>query len=227
MVPADSFDANQTKSGGERPVSTTFNFKRQTKISTESFLLSVFGRKPKNVPVADVWTEGVCMLFVYTLPYGTQYDHHNNQIFSESSLKVGERPIYILVEEAVDVSFRPLSSAPLLRARRWVEFNNTQDTQMPAAASSSSSSSSSSCSSGPAHRHLALLRTADWRQSAATPRSTETRGVCVNLPRARQADSHDLRATRRADDSEGQFVEEKEDSEGAARTAASLLSISS
>lgn len=23
--------------------------------------------------------------------------------------------------------------------------------------------------SGPAHRHLALLRTADWRQSAATP----------------------------------------------------------
>lgn len=42
-------------------------------------LFLVFGRQPKNVPVADVWTEGVCMLFVYTLPYGTQYDHHNNQ----------------------------------------------------------------------------------------------------------------------------------------------------
>lgn len=38
-----------------------------------------FGSQPKNVPVADVWTEGVCMLFIYTLPYGTQYDHHNNQ----------------------------------------------------------------------------------------------------------------------------------------------------
>lgn len=43
------------------------------------FLLWLSGRRPKNVPVADVWTEGVCMLFIYTLPYGTQYDHHNNQ----------------------------------------------------------------------------------------------------------------------------------------------------
>lgn len=41
--------------------------------------LFLFGRQPKNVPVADVSTEGVCMLFVNTLPYGTQYDHHNNQ----------------------------------------------------------------------------------------------------------------------------------------------------
>lgn len=44
-----------------------------------SFFFLVFGKQPKNVPVADVWTEGVCMLFIYTLPYGTQYDHHNNQ----------------------------------------------------------------------------------------------------------------------------------------------------
>lgn len=43
------------------------------------FFFSDFGSRPKNVPVADVWTEGVCMLFIYTLPYGTQYDHHNNQ----------------------------------------------------------------------------------------------------------------------------------------------------
>ena len=44
----------------------------------------------------------------------------------------------------------------------------------------------------PAHRHLALLRTADWRQSAATPlphangeaektRSTVTEGACVRV----------------------------------------------
>lgn len=44
-----------------------------------SFFFQFFGSRPKNVPVADVWTEGVCMLFIYTLPYGTQYDHHNNQ----------------------------------------------------------------------------------------------------------------------------------------------------
>lgn len=43
------------------------------------FFFFLFGRQPKNVPVADVSTEGVCMLFVNTLPYGTQYDHHNNQ----------------------------------------------------------------------------------------------------------------------------------------------------
>jgi len=43
------------------------------------FLFFRFGRQPKNVPVADVSTEGVCMLFVNTLPYGTQYDHHNTQ----------------------------------------------------------------------------------------------------------------------------------------------------
>lgn len=47
-------------------------------LSAATFLLA-FGRLPKNVPITDVWTEGVCMLFVYTLPYGTQYDHHNNQ----------------------------------------------------------------------------------------------------------------------------------------------------
>ena len=38
-----------------------------------------FGKQPKNVPVADVRTEGVCMLFANTPPYGTQCDHHNNQ----------------------------------------------------------------------------------------------------------------------------------------------------
>lgn len=46
---------------------------------TFSFPFFRFGRQPKNVPVADVSTEGVCMLFVNTLPYGTQYDHHNTQ----------------------------------------------------------------------------------------------------------------------------------------------------
>lgn len=42
-----------------------------------------------------------------------------------SLLQKLERLIYILMEDGKVVNFRPLSSSPLLQARRWVEFHNT------------------------------------------------------------------------------------------------------
>lgn len=86
---------------------------------------------------------------------------------------------------------------------------------------------------GPAHRHLALLRTADWRQSAATP-LPHANGEAENKePRdrgcVREFLSHskpDFFNQHRLD--VGRILEEsaKESQTGALRTTASSLSIS-
>lgn len=69
----------EAKKKGKAELSSLRDFTSYAAIFFFFFSFPDFGSRPKNVPVADVWTEGVCMLFIYTLPYGTQYDHHNNQ----------------------------------------------------------------------------------------------------------------------------------------------------
>lgn len=92
----------------------------------------------------------------------------------------------------------------------------------------------------PAHRHLALLRTADWRQSVATPHPTPTEkqytrspvieGVCMNFPYIQKNRFLQSRPTRRLKDCGGKCERRAENQTGCPaphRNPSSSISVSS